>query len=355
MSLFFVHSSALRLSHKRSSPLTCRRTSPYANINQTSDSAREDEIAAKIANLRKQKRLKSQGSSSTGNQDEANTQRRNVGTPMSFQDLPDWKKEDIMQNQISEAEAFLNPSAHKPHVEPGTDKVKYKPKVSTWGVFPRPDNISKAFGGGKKVQPGGVDLSSEGSKKRDEAVKEKLAMYRKTRGIDLEREEEHREEIETALAKGEGFIRMSRPQQAIKALEPVVEYICDRSRLGGAVFLSLALAHDSLGEREKAKELYQRLRRNPFPEISGKAKQLLQGFDAMNKLKIEDETSRQGLRVTKFRVPDVSVGEERRYETAVGAGPTKSDPIDIGTSLLLLALIAGPIAFVLLVLGPASR
>ncbi|CDF38165.1 unnamed protein product [Chondrus crispus] len=230
MSLFFVHSSALRLSHKRSSPLTCRRTSPYANINQTSDSAREDEIAAKIANLRKQKRLKSQGSSSTGNQDEANTQRRNVGTPMSFQDLPDWKKEDIMQNQISEAEAFLNPSAHKPHVKPGTDKVKYKPKVSTWGVFPRPDNISKAFGGGKKVQPGGVDLSSEGSKKRDEAVKEKLAMYRKTRGIDLEREEEHREEIETALAKGEGFIRMSRPQQAIKALEPVVEYICDRQR-----------------------------------------------------------------------------------------------------------------------------
>ena len=32
----------------------------------------------------------------------------------------------------------------------------YKPKVSTWGVFPRPADISKAYGGGKTIQPGDV-------------------------------------------------------------------------------------------------------------------------------------------------------------------------------------------------------
>lgn len=277
--------------------------------------------------------------------------------PTSFHQMPDWKKEEILQNQIVEAEAFLNPSARQPTVvEKDAQADKYKPKVSTWGVFPRPDNISRTFGGGKKVPKGGVNLSSEESKKQDEVVKQKLAAYRKARGIDLEQEEEHREEIETALAEGESFMNRSRPQQAIKALEPVVQYVSERSRLGGSVFLSLALAYDSVGDREQAKELYRRLRRNPFPEISGKAKQLLQGFEAMDQLKVEDPTSQRGLRVTKFRLPDVSTGVERRYETAVGGGEaSKTEAIDTGTSLLLLALIAGPIAFVLLVLGPASR
>jgi len=32
----------------------------------------------------------------------------------------------------------------------------YNPKVSTWGVFARPSNISKAFGGGKTIRPGEV-------------------------------------------------------------------------------------------------------------------------------------------------------------------------------------------------------
>lgn len=32
----------------------------------------------------------------------------------------------------------------------------YKPKVSTWGVFPRPQNISKAFGGGRTIDPNNV-------------------------------------------------------------------------------------------------------------------------------------------------------------------------------------------------------
>ena len=32
----------------------------------------------------------------------------------------------------------------------------YNPKVSTWGVFARPSNISKAYGGGKTIRPGEV-------------------------------------------------------------------------------------------------------------------------------------------------------------------------------------------------------
>ena len=31
---------------------------------------------------------------------------------------------------------------------------RYKPKVTTWGVFPRPQNISATYGGGRNIRPG---------------------------------------------------------------------------------------------------------------------------------------------------------------------------------------------------------
>lgn len=355
MPFFFVQSTTGRFPLKQHRSSTCPRCLPRANINQTTDSAREDEIAAKIASLRKQKRLKSQSNPSSDTDSVSRTRPGPAQMPGSFDELPDWKKEQILQNEIAKAEAFMNPSAGRTKASSSDVSVEYKPKVSTWGVFPRPDNISRTFGGGKKIQIGGVDLSSEESKTRDEAVNQKLAAYRKARGIDMELEEKHHEEIEAAIEKAENFVTRSSPYEAIKTLQSVEDYVSDRSRLGGVVYLSLALAYDGVGKREEAKELYQRLRRNPFPEIARKAKHLLQGFEAMDQLKVDDETSRRGFRVTDFRLPDVNTGTEKRYETALGTSTSKPESLDMGTSLLLLALIAGPIAFVLLVLGPASR
>lgn len=34
------------------------------------------------------------------------------------------------------------------------EPVRYQPKVSTWGMFPRPNDISKAYGGGRDIKPG---------------------------------------------------------------------------------------------------------------------------------------------------------------------------------------------------------
>ena len=36
----------------------------------------------------------------------------------------------------------------------GSPASDYQPKVATWGVFPRPKNISNAFGGGRNLPPG---------------------------------------------------------------------------------------------------------------------------------------------------------------------------------------------------------
>ena len=38
----------------------------------------------------------------------------------------------------------------------GQEATLYQPKVSTWGAFPRPNNISEAYGGGRNIAPGQV-------------------------------------------------------------------------------------------------------------------------------------------------------------------------------------------------------
>lgn len=339
----------------------CTRRPPQANINETTDPARKDEIEAKIARLRKQNRLNSQKrkepNSRPAGAPETSDQKADISFPHHFNDLPDWKKEEILKNQISEAEEFFNKgsivesfSETKEPSQGERDEADYQPKISTWGVFPRPENISKTYGGGRRIEPGGVDLESKESKARDESVKKRLEAYRATRGIDMKKENEHREEIEGSLNEAAILMKKSLPYEAINTLEPVTEFTSDRSRLGGKVLLSMALAYEAVGRREDAKKTYIRLRRNPFTEISSKAKQLLQGFEAMEQLGIEDETQKTGYRVMRFSLPDVNAGVEKRYETVVRHEDeidSETEKISLGTNLALMALMGGPILLLL--------
>ena len=376
-----------------------------ANINQTNNSDREDEIAAKIASLKKYKRLKSQRSASEddGDGNSENEQSR-ITFPNQqqqqdsniFNELPDWKKKEILNSQIAEAEQFFKKGAtntpspppnvtnsdpqQQPQIITGSyptdtptapsskesDEQKYKPKVSTWGVFPRPDNISRTYGGGRKIRPGGVNLKNESAKQRDAKVAEKLAAYRTARGMDTKQEKEHREEIEKALESAESLMRKTQPYQAINALESVSSYVSPRSRLGGRLLLSLALAYEAVGRREDARKEYSRIRNNPFPEISTNARRLQQGLEAMTQLGVDDETSSRGLRVGKFMLPDLNDVSEKRYETVIipsskrleTSGKEKDEDedwdgssdtsVDSSTNWVLLIVILLPVAMVFL-------
>jgi len=55
---------------------------------------------------------------------------------------------------------------------------EYKPKVSSWGVFPRPGNISKTYGGGRTIAPGQVLESDEDRAAREQRVKSRVLAYR---------------------------------------------------------------------------------------------------------------------------------------------------------------------------------
>ncbi|PXF44653.1 hypothetical protein BWQ96_05595 [Gracilariopsis chorda] len=359
--LSFVNRAPFCRPAQSSAPSICTRRPLQANINETTDPVRGDEIAAKIARLRKQNRLKSQRpqetNSSAADASQTSEQKTETSFPHHFSDLPDWKKEDILNNQISEAEKFFNKgstvesfSETKGSTQAELDETDYQPKVSTWGVFPRPENISRTYGGGRRIKSGGVDLESEESKARDEAVKKRLEAYRATRGIDMKKEDEHREKIESALNESANLMKKSLPYKAINMLESVTEFTSDRSRLGGKVLLALALAYEAVGRREDAKKTYMCLRTNPFTEISSKAKQLLQGFQAMEQLGIEDETQKKGYRVMRFSLPDVNAGVEKRYETVVrheDQVDSETEKISLGTNLALIALMGGPVLLLL--------
>lgn len=379
-----------------------------ASINQTSDPGRSDEIAAKIAAHRREKRLKPQSpaqgselqqpdsSPSTQSVNDAEKSReeqvRNkdleatppmvtkdvqTGAPqIRFSDLPDWKKEEIFLSQMREAENFMNRTSTEGRKEAsdegrgsvkesgggeenrgeGDEKNTYKPRVSTWGVFPRPDNISRTFGGGRRIEPGGADFESKEWKERDMRVAEKLASYRASRGIDVALEEEHASEIEDALRLSDEYLRGTEVSKAIDVLESVRVYVSESSRRGGDVLLNLALAYESFGQREAAKELYISLKKSPFVDISSKARQLLQGFADMQTLRVNDgendSGAGQGLRVMQFRLPDVAaLATDRRYETAISGGLSQgsergSSKVSNSVNMAVAGIIMAPLALV---------
>jgi len=86
---------------------------------------------------------------------------------------------------------------------------EHKPKVATWGVFERPADISKAYGGGRKIGVDGYTPPEEEVKEKEARTKELLNAYRKSVGVDRELEDKHRAEIEEALKEHE--VLMAKP------------------------------------------------------------------------------------------------------------------------------------------------
>eukprot|EP00803_Ostreobium_quekettii_P011738 evm.model.scf_1229.3 EVM.evm.TU.scf_1229.3 scf_1229:16912-20312(-) len=159
----------------------------------------------------------------------------------------------------------------------------YSPKVSTWGVFPRPANISKTYGGGRTLAPGEALESEERRKERDEEVLASLQSYRKR--IKLEIEPEVEAECQGLVDEGLKLLRTGRLKEAYDKLDTVAGKAGQRTEVGGEALLNKAICLDSLGRNQDAKILYQQLQTHPVADIKKRAKQLLFGFEAMDNLK----------------------------------------------------------------------
>ncbi|KAL4289682.1 hypothetical protein GQ457_14G026570 [Hibiscus cannabinus] len=164
------------------------------------------------------------------------------------------------------------------------DAEVYKPKVSTWGVFPRPGNISKTFGGGRTIRPGEVLETEEDRNAKNERTRQSLAAYKKKVGLTVD--PKLRSECDEALKDGDSLMDSGKLKEALSYYERVMEKMPLKSELHGVAALQWSICQDSLGRPKEARVMYEKLQSHPNPKVSKKANQFLYGFKAMEMMKV---------------------------------------------------------------------
>ena len=133
----------------------------------------------------------------------------------------------------------------------------YRPKVSTWGMYPRPANISEAYGGGRKIDPSEPLESAEDKKRRDAELASALLDYKKRKGLYIDPDDEV---VYSALYnEGEAFMKkgnLAMAAQKFLEASKVVDFV---TKYGGEALFKHALCLDSMGNGKYAKAIYEQL------------------------------------------------------------------------------------------------
>ena len=161
-----------------------------------------------------------------------------------------------------------------------------RPSRGSWGYFERPNDISKAYGGGKRVGAG-YTKDSTSSATSVEETRRKLQAYREKVGIDVQSEKDHAAEIEEALSIGQRAMQRGMYGTAVSALEKVTKWCSTNSQLGGKVFLELAMAYEAVGRTQEAIRVFSTLSKSRIEEVKFNAKRLLYGIEAMQFMRDE--------------------------------------------------------------------
>ncbi|XVF84090.1 hypothetical protein PTKIN_Ptkin16aG0546800 [Pterospermum kingtungense] len=200
-----------------------------------------------------------------------------VSDPFPEGDLPD--VEIIVGDTSKFGEAAT--SEPKQNMEDNSDI--YKPKVSTWGVFPRPGNISKTFGGGRTIRPGEVLETEEDRAAKNERTRQLLAAYKKKVGLNVD--QKLRSECEKALEDGDSLMDTGKLNEALSYYERVMEKMPYQSELHGLAALQWSICQDSLRRPNEARVMYEKLKSHPNAKVSKKARQFMFSFKAMEMMK----------------------------------------------------------------------
>jgi len=196
----------------------------------------------------------------------------------------------------------------------------YQPKSGSWGAFPRPRDISKAYGGGRRVGPG--YSNEQANLDAAQATANRLRRYREKVGIEVESEKIHAAEIEEALGIGNLAMQRGVYATAVSALEKVTKYCSSNSPVGGKVFLELAMAYEAMGKANEAITIYKTLTKCRIEEIKINAKKLLYGIEAIEFMKNDvgsPEFSRKRAKNTFIDttgMDNFASNFDDRYETA---------------------------------------
>ena len=133
---------------------------------------------------------------------------------------------------------------------------RHKPtKAGSWGVFERPADISKAYGGGRQIGVGGYQVSEEEIAKKRAETEARLKKYRKGFGADEELEAAHKDEIVEAAKEARQLMRFGATKAALEELTNVRQWLCATTELGSETLLELGMAMIAENDNEGAKPI----------------------------------------------------------------------------------------------------
>lgn len=157
-----------------------------------------------------------------------------------------------------------------------TEDATYRPSVSTWGVFERPDNISTAYGGGRTIKR--EELEDEDAiAARKARVAKKLSKYREDNGMTMTPAEF--EEARKALDEAEAAIKAGYMQAALERLEILaLEKVGPKTELGGKIIFNYAMCLDNLQRRDEALKQYRRCVGNQYGNVSKQSDRMIWGM-----------------------------------------------------------------------------
>ena len=161
-------------------------TALFAAPDEFSKKMREDEIRMKINQLRKAGRLKGVGDTRAMKE---SLKFFNKQSPLDkyadkIKAAQDRKDRNATESStVVKTTSGIGGSWSPPTSTNSTDKdgeASYKPARGSWGAFERPADISKAYGGGKKIGAGveKTEAELEREKQKDMSTAEKLKAYR---------------------------------------------------------------------------------------------------------------------------------------------------------------------------------
>jgi hypothetical protein len=179
----------------------------------------------------------------------------------------------------SESEASSNTTASSD----GEEDDLYTPARSSWGVFKRPRDISKTYGGGRVISREEMQAMDEEFQRQQ---KESANRARVILNEAMKNEVSNEAKIKDCLSRSRGLMSIGNPKGAVELLESIKDLASYQSDLGSEVWLEYAMALETVDRADDARKVYGQLITSCWNQKARRnALQLLQGLDITAKIK----------------------------------------------------------------------
>lgn len=193
------------------------------------------------------------------------------------------KEEQVNATSIVSNSALNNSNITEPEASSSSQDDDYVPARSSWGVFKRPKDISKTYGGGRVISREEMDRMDaeyeEIEKKKQTEVKQFM-----TKGAKME--QENADKIKKGLGEGRYYMAMGNRKNAVESLERIKDSVTWQTETGGEVLLELAMALETVDRVDEAREIYGKLASVSWSDKTRRnALQLIQGLDITKQIR----------------------------------------------------------------------